>query len=82
MEDISKKYIPSKKVYQQTSKVFSNPFDRIRQMFENVPFVDIETRDILVQVPYVSQEEIQRQMAYFNKWLQRNEQILKEWEMF
>lgn len=82
IDEVTQKYLPSRKVFDQASETFSNPFERIKQFFDDVPLINLETKDIVIQVPMVSQEDVQKHIAYLENWYARNYAIYKEWEHY
>lgn len=65
----------------KASDTVSNPFDALSSFFENVPLVKINTRNINIQVPFITQNDLIKYKAYLKDWLTRNEKILKDWTM-
>jgi hypothetical protein len=63
-ENLKKVFLPKKQVFNNLSKVVSNPFDIIAKNFENVPLVTIERRTINIKIPWLTEEEFERQKAY------------------
>ncbi len=73
-------YVPSQEVYRNMSQSASNPFDAISLLFQDVPLINVQTRNITIDVPMVASEELENYMLYLNWWLDRNKAILQEWE--
>lgn len=65
----------------EQSQKISNPFDAIGGMFQNTPLINVNTRNINIQVPFVGQEDITRYQSYLNDWMERNQQIMQDWNM-
>lgn len=65
----------------QNSDTVSNPFDALSTLFENVPLINVNTKNINVQVPFIAQEDITKYKAYLTDRMQRNEKVLQEWNM-
>ncbi|WP_213348475.1 FG-GAP repeat domain-containing protein [Candidatus Vampirococcus lugosii] len=72
-------YLPSQEVYRNLSQTASNPFDAISTLFNDIPLINFETRNISIQVPMISSEEIERYLTYLNGRLDRNKGIVEEW---
>jgi len=58
----------------------SNPFDAISEMFNNIPLVNINTRDINITIPAIYSEDIRAYTTYLNSYLQEQRGVLQEWE--
>ncbi|MBP6910638.1 hypothetical protein KBC03_03480 [Patescibacteria group bacterium] len=71
----------TKEGMKQNSNAVSNPFDALSTMFENVPLIKVNTRNINIQIPFISQEDLVKYKAYLDDRLKRNEKILQEWTM-
>lgn len=80
IQEFTNKYTPSKWVLNKVSDTFNNPFRSIQEFFEEVPLIDIETREINIQVPFISQENILKQIAYLENRVVKQKQIINDWE--
>lgn len=58
----------------------SNPFDAISEMFNNIPLVNINTRDINIVVPMIYSEDIRAYTTYLNSYLEESRSTLQERE--
>ena len=58
----------------------SNPFDAISTMFNNVPLININTRDVNINIPMIYSDDIRAYTTYLKSWLQENQDKLLEWE--
>ncbi len=76
-QDVSQKLFTQEGMRNNDNDV-SNPFDALSTLFENVPLINISTKNINVQVPFIAQEDIVRYKAYLNNWLQRNEKTAQD----
>lgn len=65
----------------ENSNAVSNPFDALSTMFENVPLIKVNTRNINIQIPFVSQEDIVKYKAYLDDRIKRNERVVQDWAM-
>ena len=65
----------------QNSDTVSNPFDALSSLFENVPLINVNTKNINVQVPFIAQEDLTKYKAYLNDWAARNEKVLQDRNM-
>ncbi|MBU0626179.1 hypothetical protein KKG31_07815 [Patescibacteria group bacterium] len=54
----------SQKNYQARSNQTSNPFDAVMMMFKEVPLININTKNIDIQIPIISSEDITKYKAY------------------
>jgi hypothetical protein len=67
-------------VFNQVSKTFSNPFKIVAQYFDNTPLINITTRTVIFKIPWLTEEEFERQKMYLKSWLDRNKEIIDEWK--
>lgn len=63
-----------------SQKIGNNPFEAVQKIFEDVPLINIETKDLNIKVPAITSEEIQRYKSYMTLWIDQNEAILKDRE--
>lgn len=56
----------------------NNPFEAVQKVFEEVPLVNIETKDLNVKVPSLTSEEIQKYESYITLWIGQNQSILED----
>lgn len=68
------------KAYEQLWEAFSNPFDQFGRYLDQINLININRRDINIQVPYISQEDLQRQVQHLETWWERNEDTIEDWE--
>ena len=61
-----------------TSDLVQNPFDQVLQFLEQVPLVNVETRDVPLEVPLIYDEDFARYTLYLTSWIERNEEILAQ----
>ena len=57
------------------SQGINNPFDELAKLFEQTPLININTRDIQVQVPMLYAEDIARYESQLKTWIDRNTEI-------
>jgi len=57
----------------------NNPFESLVNLFENVPLVRLQTKDIVVNVPMLTTENILKYSNYLKSWLNQQQKILKKW---
>ncbi|MEF2176074.1 MAG: FG-GAP-like repeat-containing protein [Candidatus Absconditabacteria bacterium] len=80
IQEFTSKYTPTKGVLNKVSDTFNNPFRSIQEFFEEVPLVNVETREINIQVPFISQENILKQTAYLENRVVKQKQIVNDWQ--
>lgn len=56
------------------STTLNNPFKEIEKLFEQTPLVNINTQDVVVNVPMLYSEDITRYEAQLQSWIERNKQ--------
>lgn len=76
----AKSSLPSKNTYAQLSEQYGNPFESMSHFFDEVQLIQIDTREILVKVPFIKAEDIVRQISYLQGWLDRNKANLDKWK--
>jgi hypothetical protein len=65
---------------QELSNGVNNPFDQLAKMFEQTPLVRINTVDVPVNIPMIYAEDIAKYESYLKTRIERNKQIIKDWE--
>lgn len=73
MEWLSKKQINT-----LSQKVGKNPFEAIQQMFNEVPLINIESKDLTIKVPALTSEDINKYVSYLTLRVEKNGTILEE----
>jgi hypothetical protein len=53
-----------------------NPFQAIMTIFQDVPLININTKDINLKVPLLSSDEITKYKSYLQSWIDKNKQTL------
>jgi hypothetical protein len=48
-------------------------------MFQNVPLIRLQTKDIIINVPMVTTENILKYTNYLKTWLNNQARILRTW---
>ena len=69
----------STKNYTAASDLVNNPFDSLVNMFQNVPLIRLQTKDIIINVPMVTSENILKYTNYLKTWLNNQARILRTW---
>lgn len=70
---------PSYSSIQDTTQRYSmNPFDALSQLFEQVPLVNIQTKDVALKIPAVTTDDLIRYGSYMEAWTRRNGAVLKD----
>ncbi len=72
-------FFPKREVFNNLSENLSNPFEQIAKYFEEVPLVNIHTKTIVIKVPFMTEEALDRQIDYLKEWLIRNGDIARQW---
>jgi hypothetical protein len=62
------------------SNSFDNPFETILNIFDKVPLVNINTKDINIKIPLLTTDQLSSYTSYLNLRLQKNQKILKRRE--
>jgi len=61
------------------SDFVNNPFDNLVTMFQQVPLIRLQSKDIIVNVPMVTTEDILKYTNYLKGRLNSQQKILKQW---
>lgn len=72
----STKEIFSKQIYQNATNQMSNPFDAVMMMFNEVPLINMNTKDINIKIPMIGSEDITKYIAYMQTRVEANIKIL------
>ena len=56
------------------STTLNNPFKEIEKLFEQTPLININTQDVVINVPMLYSEDITRYEAQLQSWIERNKQ--------
>lgn len=59
---------------------FTNPFEQISLMFEEVPLINVKQKRIRMQIPRLFEEDIDQLEVQWRAWIDRNEKILAAWD--
>lgn len=70
--------LPSKSITALTSDLFENPYEKIQRFFDQVPILELEQRDVPIEIPLIYDEDFTRYVFHLTSWLERNEAILEE----
>lgn len=76
-----KKTLPSRWQVSSLSD-YTNPFDKLSEVFKDTPLVNISTQDITVDVPMLSSEDITSYISMSQSRINRQTEILWEWKNF
>jgi hypothetical protein len=52
----------------------------LAKLFEQTPLIRMNTIDVPVSIPMIYAEDITKYEAHLKIWLERNKQIIKDWE--
>ena len=77
-----KAYFPSKEWLKELSKQLSNPFKELKALLNQIPLVKVQEKSVVLNVPWIWKDEIDKQIAYLETWLERNKEIIKKWQEF
>lgn len=55
-----------------------NPFEAIQQMFNEVPLVNIDSKDLTIKVPALTSEDINKYVSYLTLRVEKNGAILED----
>ncbi len=64
------------------SNSLSNPFKSLKLLLDQIPLVSVSEKTVVLNVPWIWKDEIERQLMYLNWWLDKNKEIIKKWEEF
>lgn len=74
------KNVTSKKQINSLSqKVGQNPFEAIQKMFEEVPLVNIDTKDLTIKIPALTSDDIIKYESYLKLRIEKNGKIVEDW---
>jgi len=73
-----KQNISTQQLKNQSQKFWQNPFEAIASMFNEVPLININTKDISVKVPAITSEDIDKYKSYIKIRLNKNEKVLND----
>ncbi len=72
-------WINKVKVQNFSNKIFTNPFDAMSTLFNDIPLINISTQKINIQVPFIYSEDVTKYKYYLKNWLDVNTRILNNW---
>lgn len=61
---------------------FANPFKELEDQFSQTPLININTQDIMVNVPMITSEDITSYISMSQSWVNRQKEILEDWQIF
>lgn len=73
------KRLSQKQISNLSQQVGKNPFEAIQKMFEEVPLVNIESKDLTIKVPALTSEDINKYVSYLTLRVEKNGTILEDW---
>ena len=62
------------------NKMIANPFEGLASLLNESNIINITTRKMNIKIPIIFKEDIDSYEIYLMQWLDRNEEILEEWE--
>jgi len=71
------KYLPSKEGLKTLGNEISNPFKAVAWYFEDVPLVNVSFKTVVIDVPWIWKDEIDRQIIYLENWIKENEKVIE-----
>ena len=73
-----KKYFSKQAISNYSAIGGQNPFEAIAKMFDAVPLINIDTKDINLKIPLLTSDEIEKYGSYLQSRVGKNESILNE----
>lgn len=61
------------------STTLNNPFKEIEKLFQQTPLININSQDVIVNIPMIYSEDITRYEAHLKSWIERNKQVSLDW---
>ncbi len=71
--------LASKQNFAAASDFVNNPFDSMVTMFQQVPLIRLQSKDIIINVPMVTTEDVLKYTNYLKSRLNTQQKILKQW---
>lgn len=81
-QKLASKYLPSKEGLKTLSKEFSNPFESVKNYFNDVPLINLYLKTIVIKVPWIWKDERESQVGYLENWVQEQEGIIEKMEYY
>lgn len=64
--------------YQAATSALNNPFDALIGIFDEIPLIDLDTKDIVIKIPLPTTEDLLKYKSYSVTWLDNQRKILKQ----
>ena len=74
--NILSKYVPSRSWLKNLQNTLNNPFKAVESVFENIPLVNVNYKTVVIKVPWIWKDEIDRQISYLKTWMEDNKPVL------
>ncbi|HCB52026.1 TPA: hypothetical protein DEP21_05710 [Patescibacteria group bacterium] len=58
------KAVTSRQAYNNLTNTVNNPFETLEDMFQQIPLLDLHSRDVNIKVPMISSENILSYISY------------------
>lgn len=72
VKDYAKKMTPSKSWLKKMSDSLSNPFEMIKDFFDEIPLVNVKSKSVNINVPFIYAEDIERYIQYLQARKDKN----------
>ncbi|MCX6825442.1 MAG: VCBS repeat-containing protein [candidate division SR1 bacterium] len=72
-------YLSKQQLNNISQKAGSNPFEAIQQMFNEVPLINIDSKDVNIKIPSLTIDDIKKYQSYLTLWIAKNGQIIDDW---
>ncbi len=76
------KYLPSKQGLKTLWDELANPFNSVKEYFNDVPLINATLKTAVIKVPWIWKDELDKQITYLENWIERQKEIIKEWEAY
>ena len=78
--NIVSKYLPDKKWLKELSETLNNPFEAVKWFLSQIPLVNVNYKTVVIRVPWIWKDELERQISYMNDWLNYNKDAINSWK--
>jgi hypothetical protein len=58
----------------------SNPFHQLALLLKDIPLIRVHEKSVVVKVPWIGKEDIDREIMYLQSWLQSQDQTIRKWK--
>lgn len=79
---LQQKMISRDQIANWWDSLYANPFEQLRELFNDSPLVNIKTKNIYVTVPMVTSDDISAYISLSQNWIDKQERILKDRQRF